>query len=298
MDRRSTSTRRRCKGYPDVPRDQRRPFYNKFGWTQGIDYFCNCATNRYDSLQTRLTKRFSSGYSAQANYTLQRARTHDGQYFETDLPEHQGLYDSSLNYGPPDWDRVHNFSTSIVAELPFGHGRRYACGRVDGGRCVRRRLAVQHERDHPERSAVQRQLSRQWSGSRYRTEPAGSDRRSRRPPDAGTSGSTRRRSAHPNSAFGRPAKGTFGNLPRNALRGPGYWRADASLFKHFTVHQSGSIEIRLEMVNFLNHVNLGNPDSEVGVPGNPNTNAGRINSTAFGNADPQRQFQFGLKYKF
>ena len=27
----------------------------------------------------------------------------------------------------------------------------------------------------------------------------------------------------------------------------------------------------------FNHVNLGNPDSEVGVPGNPNTNAGRIN---------------------
>ena len=52
------------------------------------------------------------------------------------------------------------------------------------------------------------------------------------------------------------------------------------------------------MVNFLNHVNLGNPDSEVGVPGNPNTNAGRINSTAFGNSDPQRQFQFGLRYRF
>jgi hypothetical protein len=45
-------------------------------------------------------------------------------------------------------------------------------------------------------------------------------------------------------------------------------------------------------------VNLGNPDSEVGVPGNPNTNAGRITHTAYGDADPQRQFQFGLKYKF
>jgi hypothetical protein len=102
-----------------VPRNQRRPFYNKFGWTQGIDYFCNCATNRYDSLQTRVTKRFSNGYSVQGNYTFQRVRTHDGQYFETDLPEHQGLYDSDLNYGPPDWDRKHNFSTSLVAELPF-----------------------------------------------------------------------------------------------------------------------------------------------------------------------------------
>ena len=41
----------------------------------------------------------------------------------------------------------------------------------------------------------------------------------------------------PSSAFGRPARGTFGNLPRNALRGPGYWRVDASLFKHFTVRR-------------------------------------------------------------
>jgi hypothetical protein len=51
-------------------------------------------------------------------------------------------------------------------------------------------------------------------------------------------------------------------------------------------------------VNLLNQINLGNPDSEVGVPGNPNTNAGRINSTAYFNADPQRQLQIGLKYKF
>jgi len=52
------------------------------------------------------------------------------------------------------------------------------------------------------------------------------------------------------------------------------------------------------VVNILNHVNLGNPDSEVGVPENPNTNAGRINSSAYGNADPLRQLQIGLKYRF
>ena len=58
------------------------------------------------------------------------------------------------------------------------------------------------------------------------------------------------------------------------------------------------VEVRIEVVNLLNHVNLGNPDSEVGVPGNLNSNAGRINSTAYFNADPQRQVQFGIKYKF
>ncbi len=28
-----------------VPLNNRRPFFAPFGWTQGIDYFCNCATN-------------------------------------------------------------------------------------------------------------------------------------------------------------------------------------------------------------------------------------------------------------
>ena len=102
----------------------------------------------------------------------------------------------------------------------------------------------------------------------------------------------------PNSAFGRPAKGTFGNLERNALRGPGYWRTDASLFKNFALSDARRIEVRFEAVNIFNHVNLANPDSEVGVPGTPNTNAGRINSTAFGNGDPQRNFQFGLRFVF
>jgi TonB-dependent receptor-like protein len=284
------------KGYPNVPRDQRRPFYNKFGWTQGIDYFCNCATNRYDSLQTRLTKRFSHGYSAQANYTLQRVRTHDAQYFETDLPEHQGQYDSSLNYGPPDWDRVHNFSTSVVAELPIGQGRKYGSSvskltdAFIGGWQFNTNVIIQ--------SGLPFNVS-------YREASADRDTGPNRPDLIGDPDGPQTRAqwfnAAPigasNSAFGRPAKGTFGNLPRNALRGPGYWRADASLFKHFMIG-TGDFEIRFELVNALNHVNLGNPDSEVGVPGNPNTNAGRINSTAFGNADPQRQLQIGLKYRF
>ncbi len=55
------------------------------------------------------------------------------------------------------------------------------------------------------------------------------------------------------------------------------------------------IRVTIALAGVLNNVNLANPDSEVGVPGNNNTNAGRINSTAYGNDDPQRNFQFALK---
>lgn len=280
-----------------VPRDQRRPFFNKFGWTQGIDYFCNCATNSYDALQAKVTKRFAQGYSGNASYTLQRVRQHGSGYFETDLPEHRGLYNSDLEYGPPDWDRVHSFILSLVAEVPVGRGRQYlsdlsgAADLILGGWQFNTNTTIQ--------SGLPFNVSYRDAGQDRDTGP-------NRPDLVGDPDGPRTRNQWFNttpigtagSAFGRPARGTFGNLPRNALRGPGYWRTDASLFKHFGLGGSRDLELRIEAVNLFNNVNLGNPDSEVGVPGNPNPNAGRITSTAFFNGDPQRNLQFAAKFRF
>ena len=52
------------------------------------------------------------------------------------------------------------------------------------------------------------------------------------------------------------------------MRGPYYRRTDASIFKHFRFGGSKDVEIRIEVVNLFNVVNLGNPDSEVGTLGN------------------------------
>ena len=93
----------------------------------------------------------------------------------------------------------------------------------------------------------------------------------------------------------RQKVGTFGNLARNSLAGSGYWRVDASLFKRIALTRKAALELRVEAVNLFNHVNLGLPDPEVGVPGNDNPNAGRISSTANFNRDPQRRLQFGLR---
>ena len=87
-------------------------------------------------------------------------------------------------------------------------------------------------------------------------------------------------------------------MKHNSLRGPGYRRTDASMFKHFGIGGTKDIELRIEAVNLFNNVNLGNPDSEIGTPGNDRPNAGRINSTAYGNADLQRNFQFAVKFSF
>jgi outer membrane receptor protein involved in Fe transport len=282
-----------------ISRDLRRPFYaglvqtqtyqamsGAFGWTQGIDFFCNCAKNQYDSLQTRFVKRFSNGYSAQINYTWQRAKNTSGSYF---------FFDPDLEWGPADWDRTHNLVIAAVVELPIGRGRAYMSDVstvVDafiGGWQVNTNTFIYsglpfnvtyanagQDRDvGPNRpdligDASGPQTADQW----FNTTPIGS---------AG-------------SAFGRPAAGTFGNLPRNNLRGPGYWRSDASLFKHFKLGGTNDLEVRIEAVNLFNTVNLGLPDSEIGTPGNPRPNAGRITSTASG--DQMRNLQFALRFIF
>jgi hypothetical protein len=282
-----------------VPRDQRRPFFaglvqtqtfqamgGAFNWTQGIDFFCNCAKNQYDSLQTRFVKRFSHGYSAQINYTWQKAKNEDGSYF---------FFDRNLQWGPSDWDRTHNLVIAAVFELPIGRGRAYmtdisrALDAVIGGWQFNTNTFIYsglpfnvsyanagQDRDvGPNRpdlvgDASGPQTKDQW----FNTTPIGSS----------------------GSAFGRPARGTFGNLPRNALRGPGYWRSDASLFKHFNVGGTRDLEVRIEAVNLFNTINLGLPDSEVGTPGNPRPNAGRITSTASG--DQMRNLQFALRFIF
>ena len=264
-------------GFPNVSQDQRKPYFTRYGWTQGIDVFCNCGTNRYDSLQTKLTKRWSSGWSLFTQYTLQRERQHGGDQF---------FYLPDLEYGPADWDRKHNFSVVTVYELPFARGNRFLGGwQVNGVTIIQSGLPF---------------------NVTYNDAGADRDTGPNRPNLIGDPSGPQTRdqwfNAAPigasNSAFGRPAVGTFGNLARNALRGPAYWRVDASLFKKFRVGNDQELEVRLESVNFFNHVNLGNPDSTIGVPGNNNANAGRITSTAYFGADPQRNFQFAVKYKF
>ena len=59
-----------------------------------------------------------------------------------------------------------------------GRGRTYMSDMSPLDGRLHRRLAVQHQHHHPERPAVQRHLPRRRAGSRYRAEPAGSDRRS------------------------------------------------------------------------------------------------------------------------
>src|SRR5262249_56470902 len=51
------------------------------------------------------------------------------------------------------------------------------------------------------------------------------------------------------SAFARPAVGTFGNLPRNDLIRPGYWRTGVSPFKPLSALQGTPFQVPTQTMN-------------------------------------------------
>jgi hypothetical protein len=58
------------------------------------------------------------------------------------------------------------------------------------------------------------------------------------------------------TAFAQNAIGTYGNLGRNAFRGPNYYDVDMSLSRSFAIEAHLSFVLRVEAFNVLNHPNL------------------------------------------
>lgn len=71
------------------------------------------------------------------------------------------------------------------------------------------------------------------------------------------------------AAFDSPEGTAMGNLGRNSFVGPGFFSTDLSLSRSFalpSLGESGRFTLRADAFNFLNHANLGNPNSQLGSP--------------------------------
>jgi hypothetical protein len=98
--------------------------------------------------------------------------------------------------------------------------------------------------------------------------------------------------------FVNPAPFTFGNVGRTLpdVRAPGTVNWDLSFIKNTRLVERGNLQFRAEMFNFLNHVNLGIPNT--GFSPGPD---GRNQSGAFGtitSARDARTIQLALKLSF
>jgi hypothetical protein len=109
-------------------------------------------------------------------------------------------------------------------------------------------------------------------------------------------------------AFAQPDDGTFGNLGRNQIYGPGFRNLDASLLKTLELHKSLRLQLRAEAFNVLNHPNFALPGNTVNTGNDASGNPlpiGQITQTpdvaqgnpGLGGGGP-RVFQFGARVQF
>ena len=112
-------------------------------------------------------------------------------------------------------------------------------------------------------------------------------------------------------AFAAPKPGAYGNLGRNALRGPGFSQFDFMLGRRFSAGEGRGFELRAEAFNLFNHPNYANPFAvlpnamPVLQPGQPYSEMlapafGKLNATVGRTVGlgTSRQVQLGVRYSF
>ena len=96
------------------------------------------------------------------------------------------------------------------------------------------------------------------------------------------------------NAFSLPTLGTWGNVGRGVLEGPGLAEIDFSVFKTFPITESTKLLFRAEAFNIANKPNFAIPNFLVFSGESISPTAGQITATT----TTSRQIQFGLKLMF
>jgi hypothetical protein len=263
----------------------RRP-YPEFTRLQTIG---NVAEAKYNSLTAKLTRRLNNGFSALIGYTLSKStdngsgiRTLNGDaLFPQDSNCAANEVSSGCEWGLSIFDVRHRVVSSILYELPFGEGKRFAKSGVGsailGGWQVTNIMSLSS--GFPRDPATGN--DRANTGSTNRPDVvSGQD------PDSGPKTIAQWFNT---AAFVQQAPFVYGNSVRNSITGPGIFNFDMSILRNFTLGGSKSLQLRLEAFNTFNQPVWNDPNTSVTSP-----QYGTITSTR----KPMRELQLGVKFGF
>jgi hypothetical protein len=275
-------------GFGTLTTNQRKPFFNKFGWSQNLRYFGSDASNNYHSIQSRFDKRFAGGFNVMSHYTFSKNIDYDGTYYPRDAKLARGV--SSNN-------RAHVFFFASVYEVPVGKGRKFLSNApkmldylVGGWQANGAWSWMSGQPFTPSYRDCNSDRDTGWC----RPDLIG-DYSVPNPSQLGwfkTTSVPLTANGQTDGPWARPQRAHFGTVGRNQIVGPGFAQLDMSFFKTFRIREGHSLQFRAESFNFSNHTNLANPNSCVDCPGQ----AGRIFGTFTGYIP--RQWQMALKYAF
>ena len=237
----------------------------------------NGLTSNYNALQVNLSKRLSKGASFAVAYTWSKALDYGMNLIDP--------FNVGANYGPANWDRTEMLTISHIFDLPFGQGTdRWNQGIVGKLLGNWKLNGIFH-----------------WAtGTPYNiyADPLGCACPNIPAVLASTSGgaSINGQASFNPAAFAAPPADSFGNLGRNAVRGPNLTVYNLSLFKSFPVRENTTVELRAEAYNILNSTQFGTPYANVSLGNFGSPNNMTLLNGLFGGAG--RTFVLGARILF
>ncbi len=279
-------------------------------WPSDITEALNEFWSNFNSLQVRYEQRFVAGLTLLNSFTWEHSLDNASASLEGNTPSPQNGLDLKADYGQSDYNLPVANVTTLVYELPFGHGQRFVSNAngvlnsVIGGWQLSAINTAQSGTPFNltyTPTALQ-QVSQQISAT-YR---GANEYRPNRVSGQKVTHGTKSRAANTGyvnyvnlAAFSIPAasktgnfyNSPFGNASRNPGRTPTFNETDLDVNKKFnTPIESLKLEFRAEAYNVFNHTNFYLPGNISGSQGGTPTGGGQITSTL----EP-RILQFALK---
>jgi hypothetical protein len=234
----------------------------------------------YHALQLSAERR-GSHFSAKAYYTFGKA-LEDVDYQGGGLPAVQNSNRIDLEHGRTSADRRHVFTMSGIWTVNYLEGSASRVARaLANGWTVSTIVTLQSGAPLTITSGQDRNLDGLTTD---RADLAGDPTL-----DSGRARSDLVAQWFNRDAFAQPALGTDGNAGRNILDGPGYKNVDLGVFRDIRLGGPMLLQLRMEMTNLFNFVNLMNPEVSLNAP----TTFGQIRA-----ARDMRRTQIGARFSF
>jgi hypothetical protein len=266
---------------------------------QQINGSTNNAISNYNSLQASVTRRLSHGVSFNFNYTWSHFlddQDSSGWGNKEGPQQYQSAYDPRQNYSNSNFDVRNAFKGNVVYELPFGKGREFLnknwlVDEAVGGWQLSGIIILSSGNPFSVTSGQNTYAQGggafpNWTG--ISTKPAG--------------GRTINEWYNP-AAFSLPANGTFGNVRRNSVYGPGLNLVNLSASKKFTIREQVKLQIRADATNAFNHPSYGLPNGGLNTgstqaPGQAYAATAAGSQQITGTTEGGRNVQLGARLEF
>ena len=224
---------------------------------QGISGSTNNAVSNYNSLQLSITKRMTHGLSLSFNYVWSHMlddMDSSGWGSRAGPQDFQIASNPAANYSNSNFDVRNAFKGYAVYELPFGRGKTFlnssrALDELVGGWQIAGTVVLQTGQPF---SVYGNQNTYALAGTQFPNWVPGV---SPIPKNRGVDNWVNV------AAFSEPANGTFGDVRRNSLYGPGINLFNFSAAKEFSIpwREGIKLSLRADAQNIFNHPSYGTP---------------------------------------